>query len=134
METAQGFMASTITLRIGSSKPGGHAASAIFCSRSTVRSWEKRERWARTIRANNGFNDFMGEEDITKTHRKSKRQNLEMQRQQRQQRFLEICRNTRHTPERTQKCSFGVTTLKNLCCLCFLCISRFCFCLLLSPR
>src|SRR5260221_10215227 len=65
MEAANGFMASTITLRIGSSKPEGPAASATFCRSSTVRSWAKRERLAgRTIRASNSLNDFMAEEDI----------------------------------------------------------------------
>src|SRR6266851_7202826 len=65
MEAANGFMASTITLRIGSSKPEGPAASAIFCRSSTVRSWAKRERLAgRTIRASNSLKDFMAEEDI----------------------------------------------------------------------
>jgi hypothetical protein len=38
IERAYGRIASTITLRIGSSKPGAPAASVIFCSRSTVRS------------------------------------------------------------------------------------------------
>src|ERR1700694_1445969 len=39
IESAWGLMKSSISRRIGSSKPGGPGASDNFCSSSTVRSW-----------------------------------------------------------------------------------------------